>query len=86
MQNALPVDLAQELNVGSKAYQINQQAMLNRLDAQMTTITSLLSELSDKDVEVYMDGQKVSGIVEPIITANQKQATKYYNRRRGVFA
>ena len=84
--NALPVDLAQELNVGSKAYQINQQAMLNRLDAQMTTITSLLSELSDKDIEVYMDGQKVSGIVEPIITANQEKATKYYNRRRGVFA
>ena len=43
----------------------------------------LLEQLLDKDTDVYLDGERVSALLEPLMRRIREKKTKYENRRRG---
>lgn len=49
----------------------------------MQAVEELLEQLLEKDTDVYLDGERVSALLEPLMRRIREKKTKYENRRRG---
>lgn len=56
---------------------------LSELIQLMQAMEELLEQLLDKDTDVYLDGERVSALLEPLMRRIREKKTKYENRRRG---
>lgn len=90
-----PINLDSIVNNDDLAYRLNSSLDINsygdyklnkdrKLENLLLEILNLLKLLSDKDDDVYIDGEKVSLIIGKKIDEYKKRREIYENRRRGV--
>ncbi len=78
------LDKKLDSNLDFNAYSEYKTKRDSKLESMLLEILSLLKILSDKDDDVYIDGEKVSVMLGRKIDEYKKKKGLYENRRRGV--
>ena len=78
------LDKKLDSNLDFNAYSEYKANRDSKLESMLLEILSLLKILSDKDDDVYIDGEKVSVMLGRKIDEYKKKKDLYENRRMGV--